>query len=314
MTDRTEIASPVAVVIGGGTMGAGVAAAFLDRDWTVRVVEPQPEVRTGLADRIHALIGSPPRRLSVVPAIADLDWTGVRIVSESAYEDLDVKRKLFVELAASAPPDVPLTTNSSTLPMRDIAAGLPRTSSMLGVHFLMPANAVPLVEVLDTGTASTAVVDSVIDILRSIGKLPVRLKKEVPGFLVNRMQAALMREALALIDQEVASAEDVDRAVRFGFGFRYAACGPILQKEHSGWDISHKLYQKVFPTLCNAGTPAQVLQQMIATSKLGMKTGTGFVRWNEADMARERERFNRAMRQASDLVRTDGTDSTLDWI
>jgi 3-hydroxybutyryl-CoA dehydrogenase len=314
MNDRTEIASPVAVVIGGGTMGAGVAAAFLDRDWTVRMVEPQPQVRAGLADRIQALTGSAPHRFSIVPAIADLDWAGVRIVSESAYEDLAVKRKLFAELAACAPRDVPLTTNSSTFPMRDIAAGLPRTSSMLGMHFLMPANAVPLVEVLDTGTADPAVVDVVIGILRSIGKLPVRLKKEVPGFLVNRMQAALMREALALIDQEVASAEDVDRAVRFGFGFRYAACGPILQKEHSGWDISHKLYQKVFPTLCNDAIPAQVLRQMIAASNLGMKTGTGFVRWNQADMARERERFTRAMRQASDLVRGDGTDSSLDWL
>jgi 3-hydroxybutyryl-CoA dehydrogenase len=166
---------------------------------------------------------------------------------------------------------------------------------------------------MDTGTAAPEVVQAVLDILASIGKIPVRLTREVPGFLVNRMQAALMREALSLVDQGIASARDVDLAVRYGFGFRYAACGPILQKEHSGWDISHKLYQAVFPTLCNDARPARALERLIEAGEFGMKAAAGFVRWNEADMARERERYNQAMRRATALVREDENAPPLDW-
>lgn len=313
---RLEDASgqaPVAVVIGAGNMGTGVAAAFLAHGWRVQVVDPAAAARGSLPARIAALTGATEQRLSVAAQLHEVDWTGVRFVCESAAESLAVKQQVFAQLAVLAPNDIPLTSNSSTLPMKDIAAGLERTSNMLGAHFLMPAHAVPLVEVLDTGTAQAHIVESTIRILQGIGKQPIRLKREVPGFLVNRMQAALMREALALVDQGVASARDVDMAVRFGFGFRYAACGPIVQKEHSGWDISHKLYETVFPTLCNDSKPAAVLQKMIDAGDYGMKTGQGFVRWDQASMARERGRFNKAMGEASALVRESSDDEELDW-
>ncbi len=122
------------------------------------------------------------------------------------------------------------------------------------------------------------------------------------GFLANRMQAALMREACSLIDRGFATPEDVDAAVRFSFGFRYAAAGPILQKEHGGWDISYSLYEKVFPDLCNDAVPCPTLQRMMAERRYGMKTGAGFFRWDENATAKEKARFEIALKAASEIL------------
>jgi 3-hydroxybutyryl-CoA dehydrogenase len=134
------------------------------------------------------------------------------------------------------------------------------------------------------------------------------LAKEQPGWLVNRIQTALMREALSLIDQGIASPEDVDAAVRYGFGFRYAACGPITQKEHSGWDINYKLQQAVFPSLCNDTAPNATLDKMIAGRHLGMKTGQGFIRWDDAAIAHEKARYEKALRATLDILEAEGKD------
>jgi 3-hydroxybutyryl-CoA dehydrogenase len=318
MSDADAEAAPRAVIVGGGTMGAGVAAAFLGHGWMVDVVEADAQVRQSLPSRLAALL--PPdsaatlaARLQVTTTLAQVRWQGVRIVSENVFEELGVKRQVFAELAQLAPPDVPLTSNSSTLLASEISAGSGRADSIMNLHFLMPAHVVPLVEVLATPEIATDVVDRVWRIMLAIGKKPVRLTQALPGFLVNRMQAALMREALALIDAGVATAQDVDTAVRHGFGFRYAACGPILQKEHSGWDISYKLYQRVFPTLANHAAPPDVLERMIAQDRLGMKTGQGFVQWTVPATTRERARFNRAMNEATEVVRGRPDDTEPDW-
>lgn len=307
-----------AVVIGAGTMGCGVATAFLAHGWSVCLVEPVPAALAAAPQRVSTLLENMKNtrqsgRLQVVPAVSDVNWDGVQIVSENAPEDLTVKQQIFATLAQAAPDGMALTSNSSTFPVSSIAENLNNRSAMLGAHFLMPAHLVPLVEVLDTGTACSATVDQVIQILISIGKKPVRITKELPGFLVNRMQAALMREALALIDEGVASPEDIDRAVRYGFGFRYAACGPIVQKEHSGWDISHKLYATVFPTLSNSAVAPPVLQRLIDSGETGMKSGCGFIRWDENTAKQERLRFNKSMQRALDVLANDDDTPPLDW-
>lgn len=307
-----------AVVIGAGTMGCGVAAAFLARGWSVCLAEPMPAARAATPQRVGALLENMAstrrsERLEVVPAVSDINWDGVQIVCENAPENLTVKQQIFATLAQVAPDGIALTSNSSTFPISVITENLNNRSAMLGAHFLMPAHLVPLVEVLDTGTACSATVDRVIQILISIGKKPVRITKDLPGFLVNRMQAALMREALALIDEGVATPEDIDSAVRFGFGFRYAACGPIVQKEHSGWDISHKLYATVFPTLSNSTTAPPVLQRLIDSGRTGMKSGRGFVLWDENTSKQERIRFNKSMQRALDVLAEDSDAPPLDW-
>lgn len=302
--------TPRVVVIGGGTMGSGIALVFAAGGRDVSIVEPSDNRRAALpahlADSLKRMDArADASRIQVVAAMTDIAWSDVDLVCESATEDIAVKQKIFAELERLAPAHVPLTSNSSSLLISDIGRGLKSQARMLGMHFLMPAQFVPLVEVIGSEHTDPALIERICDMLRKLGKRPVRINKDLVGFLVNRIQAALMREALSLIDKGVASAEDVDAAVRYGFGFRYAACGPIVQKEHSGWDISGTLYRSVFPTLCNDDKPSATLEKMLAAGHYGMKTGQGFMRWDAAKIAREKARYEKALRAALDILATD---------
>ena len=298
-----------AVVIGGGTMGSGIALVFAAGGWTVDIVEPSAKRRAALPvfledsrRRMGAQAGG---RIGVVAALTDVAWNGVDLVSESATEDLAVKQEIFAGLERLAPAQVPLTSNSSSLLISDIGRGLQTQSRMLGLHFLMPAQFVPLVEVIGSEHTDPKLIERICELMRRLGKRPVRVKRDLIGFLVNRIQSALMREAISLIEKGVASPEDIDAAVRYGFGFRYAACGPITQKEHSGWDISCKLYRAVFPTLCNDDKPSPLIEQMIADGHYGMKAGQGFMQWDDAGIAREKARYEKALRAALAILETD---------
>ncbi len=292
-------------------MGSGVAMVFAGGGWDVQLVDPGAAVREALPARLAegmARAGSSPEaagRIRVVGALTDVQWEGVELVSESATEDLPLKRRIFAELEALAPPAAVLSSNSSSYPIGEIAAGLKTRHRMLGLHFLMPAQFVPIVEVVCAAETDPALADALVETMRGLGKRPVRVNKDLVGYLVNRIQAALMREALDLVDKGVATAEDVDAAVRYGFGFRYAVCGPILQKEHSGWEISTNLYRRVFPTLSNAQGPAKVLESMLAKGRHGMKTGGGFMEWDATAIARERERYENGLRALLDLMEND---------
>ena len=296
-----------AVVIGGGTMGSGIALVFAAGDWAVDVVEPQATTRAALPAYLRESLqrmgaAADTGRVAIAASLDDVEWRDVELVIESANEDLALKRELFAQLEARAPAQIPLASNSTTLPMSAISQGLRTRSRMLGLHFLMPAQFVPVVEVIASPRTDPQVLDDIAALMRRLGKRPVRLAKEQPGWLVNRIQTALMREALALIDQGIASPEDVDAAVRYGFGFRYAACGPIMQKEHSGWDINCKLQEAVFPSLCNDTAPSATMKRMIAARHLGMKTGRGFLRWDDASIAREKARYEKALRATLDIL------------
>ena len=310
------------VVIGGGTMGSGIAMAFAARGPAVDLVEPSASVREALPARLHEGlarmrvpdIDAAAARIRLYADLEDVPWAECGFVVESAVEDAAVKRALFARLDHLVPPGVPVGTNSSTLPVAELAGDATTVDRMLGFHFLMPAQFVPVVEVIDGPRTDEAVIARAMAVARAIGKRPVRVRRVLEGFLVNRMQAVLMREALALVDAGVASAADVDTAVRFGFGFRYAACGPIVQKEHSGWEISTALYRRVFPTLSADAVPPPSLEAMLAAGRHGMKTGYGFLEWDADRVVRERDRYERALRAALDILEAEGGDDPpLPW-
>ncbi len=155
----------------------------------------------------------------------------------------------------------------------------------------MPAHLVPLVEVVCGAATDPAIARELAGFMRSTGKVPVVVKKDLPGFLANRLQHALAREAYALIDSGVATAEDVDAAVRFGFGFRYLAAGPLLQKDHAGIDVHAAAAATMYPDLATNTVPARCLAGTVAAGRLGMKTGAGFYDWTPETIAKERKRY-----------------------
>jgi 3-hydroxybutyryl-CoA dehydrogenase len=141
--------------------------------------------------------------------------------------------------------------------------------------------------------------------MRTLGKAPIWVKKDVPGFVGNRIQHAMLREALYLINDGIVDAEGVDTAVRYGFGFRFIACGPVLQKEMSGWDTNYLVAEALYPRLYNNQTPAPVVKTLIDQGHLGMKAKRGFWEWDDAKIAREKARIERCLQAGMEILKSD---------
>jgi 3-hydroxybutyryl-CoA dehydrogenase len=305
-----------ALVIGGGTMGVGIIAMFLGGGWTVDVVSRSASTRDGLAAATAKALaamdsgksGKPTGTagLKTFATLPEANWSKIDVAVETVTEDLALKQKLFAEMEQLATPTCALTSNSSSFPISEIAKGLATQGRMMGLHFFMPAHLIPLVEVVRSVHTDVQEAERVGAIMSALGKRPVQVKKDVIGFLGNRIQGALMREALWLIEEGVASPEDIDATVRLSFGFRYAAAGPIVQKEHSGWDTTCAVAKIIWPDLSNAKGPPPVLQKNVDEGRIGFKTKRGFFEWNDESMAKERARYERALRKCLEIFKEEG--------
>jgi len=309
-----------AIVVGGGTMGADVALGLARAGCRTGVVEPTPQrldSLTGYFDRGMKSLGAERRRerLWLCGSLDEVDWSRIDIVIECIPERLPMKQSLFAELARRARADTLLCSNSSSFPISAIAEGLETAQRMLGLHYFMPAHLVPLVEVVLGGQSDPALGEALCAFMRGCGMVPVLVRKDLPGFLANRLQHAMAREAFAMIDAGVATAEDVDAAVRFGFGFRFLAAGPVLQRDHAGIDVHCAAAATMYPSLAANTVPARALTERVADGRLGMKTGEGFFRWTPESIAAERQRYDRLLAEglrliAAELPRIDDTDDT----
>jgi 3-hydroxybutyryl-CoA dehydrogenase len=305
-----------ALVIGGGTMGVGIIAMFLAGGWTVDVVSRSASTRDGLAAAtVKALAalnagksGKPTdtKGLKTFATLPEANWKRISLAVETVTEDLALKQKLFAEMEALATPGCALTSNSSSFPISEICKGLKTQGRMMGLHFFMPAHLIPLVEVVRSVHTDVTKAEKVGAIMTALGKRPVQVKKDVIGFLGNRIQGALMREALWLIEEGVASPEDIDATVRLSFGFRYAAAGPIVQKEHSGWDTTCAVAKIIWPDLNNAKGPPPILQKNVDEGRIGFKTKGGFFKWDDESIAKERARYERALRKCLEIFKEEG--------
>ena len=299
-----------AVVVGGGTMGADVAIVLARGGCEVTVVEPQAHQQTGVHQRVLAGLtdldlGHRAQKVQTVDSLAAVAWSMVRLVVECIPEKLPLKQALFTELVALAPAHTVLASNSSSFPISAIAQGLTTAQRMVGLHFFMPAHLVPLVEVVLGPQTDLAVAEGLCGFMRGCGSVPVLVRKDKPGFLANRLQHALSREAFAMIDEGVATPEDVDAAVRFGFGFRYLAAGPVMQRDHAGLDVHCAAATTMYPSLSNTAEPSRALSDRVAAGRLGMKSGAGFYDWTPEARQAERERYDQLLRQGLQLLAAD---------
>jgi 3-hydroxybutyryl-CoA dehydrogenase len=310
----SEHSSLRVAVVGTGIMAHGIAAGFLAQGAQVvmlgRSSDRSEAGREPTLKLARTLLQQPPADLSAHLQCGALegwnDWAGVQLVIETVAENMALKQALFADLDARVPAGVPIGSNSSGFPISQIAAGLAGASRMFNIHYFMPAHVVPLVEVV-LGAASDSVLGQrVCDLYTALGKKPVLVRRDIPGFLANRIQHAMMREAMSLIDAGVATPEDVDLAVRYSFGFRYAAVGPILQKEISGWDSVCSAARAIYPSLSNVTEVPACLSDMVARGDTGMKSGRGFIAWTPETIAATKASYERKLQAAFDILKSDG--------
>jgi len=299
------------VIIGGGIMGGDIATIFAAGNWRVHVMSPSAKTRDALPARLRIgleKLGAAAANAALVKTYASLDaipWQQVDLVVEAATEDLELKKKLFAQLETLARPEIPLASNTSTFPIGAIGKHLKTRSRVVGLHYFMPAHLVPLVEIIQADFTDKKIADWLEENQKELGKAPVRVNKDIPGFIGNRLQHAMMREALYLIADGVVSPEGIDTAVRYGFGFRFIACGPMMQKEMSGWDTNLYAGISLYPSLHTDQAPPKFLKDMVDQGHIGMKTKRGLWQWTDDSVAKEKARIEKALQAAFKILKAD---------
>ncbi len=285
------------VVLGAGKMGLGIAQLFAMKGYPVKVIyangrkgrDATPALRTSLqvlvdndvlpADEVENVIG----RIDYAESIEEVaDFA--EIVFESIIEDLSVKQEFFAKMDAIFPVDTILATNTSAISVTEIAEKSVHKERIIGTHYWNPAYLIPLVEVIKTKYVSDEIVKKTYALLEGVGKRPVIVKKDVPGFLANRMQHALFREALSIIENDIADPADVDDAIKYGFGMRLGICAPVEVMDMGGLDLTYSIHQYLFPHIESSTTPSKLLTDNIADGNLGFKTGKGLMEWSADDV------------------------------
>jgi len=218
-------------------------------------------------------------------ALARADW-----VFEAAPEDLTLKQDLFARLDAAAPAGAVLATNTSVMKVGDVAAKASGRSRIIGTHWWNPPFLVPLVEVVQGDDSDPAMIERAITLLTALGKTPVHVKRDVAGFVGNRLQHALWREAFDLVDKGVCDPETVDTVIRAGFGRRLPVLGPIETADLVGLDLTLAIHEYVLPELDPPSHPSPALRERAERGELGMKTGSGFLRWSSEGAAETQRR------------------------
>jgi 3-hydroxybutyryl-CoA dehydrogenase len=288
---------PQIAVIGAGLMGHGIAYLFAAGGYNVRVQDPAREALDKLPQRIRDicdLLHTDRAAVERVSAGQSIEWavSGAGIVIEAAPEKLALKQTIFADLERLAPRDAILASNTSALPITRIAAGLMNKERVLGAHFWNPPHLVPLVEIVLMSEANGPAADRLAAVLRAIGRHPVFVHRDIPGFIGNRLQHALKREAIALLAAGVCDAETIDDVVKQGFGARLGVLGPLEQSDLVGLDLTRNIHDTLMPDLDVTPRTHPYLEALVDKGELGMKTGKGFRRWTpeQADAVRQRLR------------------------
>ncbi len=272
-------------IVGAGTMGAGVAEIFAQFGYTVILYNRSKAGMERAVERLQSKVAVDP-----TPIEKETDTTGAKIytthdlteltqvhlISESIAENLEVKQDIFRQLDEICDAKTIFTTNTSGLSISQIATAVSHPERFAGVHFFNPPEIVPAVEVIKGAKTSDATCEDLIDLLKLMRKQPILVQKDVPGFVASRLQFAVVREALHLVEEGIASPADIDAVMKHGLGLRWALLGPLEIADLGGLDIFNTVGSYVAKSMSNATDSPKVLQDLVAAGKLGAKTGSGF--------------------------------------
>jgi 3-hydroxybutyryl-CoA dehydrogenase len=290
-------------VIGAGLMGHGIAQVFALAGHAVTIYDAAAATLDSARSRILSNLRDLGDDLSTVErvtpqgdlatAVRDADY-----IVEAAPEDLSIKQKLFAEIESAARTDAILASNTSVIPITQIMRGLKHRERALGTHWWNPPYLVPLVEVIGTQWTSPAAIRTTIDLHAAAGKTPVHVKKDVPGFVGNRLQHALWRECVSLVENGICDAETVDTVIKASFGRRLAVLGPLENADLVGTDLTLAIHRTVLPAIDSTPGPSPYLEKLVVDGKLGMKSGEGFRKWSAEEQQSLRARVLQHLKQA----------------
>jgi 3-hydroxybutyryl-CoA dehydrogenase len=295
-------------VVGGGLMGHGIAYLLAAGGHRIGLFEPSAEARASLPQRLRSivdLLGSDAAildRITTHERLADAVGA-VSVVFEAAPEKLELKQRIFAELETLTASDTILASNSSAIPSTEIGRNLKHRERVVGTHFWNPPHLVPLVEVIQTEWTADDVVRRTIDLLAAAGRKPVHVRHDIPGFIGNRLQHALKREAIAMVAAGVCDAETIDTVVKSGFGARMAVLGPMEQSDLVGLDLTLDISNVLTADLDRTAGPHPFLREKVNAGKLGMKTGEGFRTWTPEQANEVRERLRRYLAEQAKASR-----------
>jgi 3-hydroxybutyryl-CoA dehydrogenase len=306
MSKATATASLNVAVLGAGRMGQAIAYVVAAANHVASVFDPIEEALARTPEQFAAMAellghdGSAVRRLKTSLDLAQT-VRNADLVIEAVPEKLALKQSLFAQVEQHAPAHAILASNTSAIPIADIAAKVRDRSRVIGTHFWNPPHLVRLVEVVQSDPASTANVMRAMQILRGMGWIPVHVKRDIPGFVGNRMQHALKREAIALVAAGVCDAETVDTVVKLGFGSRLGVLGPLEQSDLVGLDLTKQIHDVLIKDLDVTPHTQPYLTKLVEAGDLGMKTGKGFREWTPETARAVRDRLDQFLvRQARD--------------
>ena len=270
-------------VVGAGTMGAGIARIFADGGASVRLTARRQESLDAARERA----GEP------VTMTTDLDeaLTGADLVVETIVEEVEPKRGVLARAEELAAQDAILTTNTSSLSVDEVGGELQRPERFAGLHFLNPPELVQVVEIVGGARTAPETLETLRGWMEELGKAPVVVRLDVPGFVVNRLQYALLREAYALVDAGVCSFEDVDRAVTAGLGARWAAIGPFQTMDLAGLDVHAAVAENLWPELATTSSPSRSIEA-------ARERGSIRADFDAEELRERRDRVLRLLREA----------------
>jgi len=293
-------------VIGAGLMGHGIAQLFAEKGYPVTLMDIKEEllvnalknIRSNLVMMADNNIGTHKdidKIISRIQSVTDMKGalSGADFVVEAVSENLDIKQDLFRKLDAMCRRKTILATNTSVISITEIASKSIFRERIVGTHFWNPPYLIPLVEVVRGNDTADETMEKTFSLLHAVGKHPVRVNKDVPGFVGNRLQHALWREAISIVEKGIADEETVDECIRFGFGLRLPVLGPLENADMVGTDLTLAIHEYILKHLENSPAPSPLLKMMVEDVDLGFKTGKGFMKWPEEKIKESRNKLQK---------------------